>query len=275
MYNRYIPASEDLQNLLMEELMTLKPVGEQDVDTLFSEIERLTEWYIKTDAKGEAMNAKWVRTARIKNLPKSVTQNLAVQLRQAQTVDVVYNLVNIYLHDHSTGLPKGQASAKLYLADAGDKDGESDKVPDKEQTDGRKMTDQWQDPENADVNVVKGDKKGGKGKGYGACWHCGVWGHPRRECLELVGKGKGDVNAFKGKGKGYKGKGKGYKGKGKGNKGGSYYRNNYRSPGKVIGKGLNYYANDEYSEAWGDEWGNYNYTTEAGIQITIMGTWET
>ena len=67
---------------------------------------------------------------------------------------------------------------------------------------------------------------------------------------------KGDVNAFKGYGKGnykggYKGKGKGYKGKGKGPKG-------YRSPGKAVGKGLNYYSNEEFLEAWGDEY-NYNY----------------
>lgn len=31
-YNRYIPGAEDLQGLLMEELMNLKPVGEQEVD---------------------------------------------------------------------------------------------------------------------------------------------------------------------------------------------------------------------------------------------------
>ena len=48
----------------------LKPVGEQDVDTLFIEMERLTEWYIKADAHGEAVNAKWARTALNKFLPQ-------------------------------------------------------------------------------------------------------------------------------------------------------------------------------------------------------------
>ena len=60
---------------------------------------------------------------------------------------------------------------------------------------------------------------------------------------------------MKGEGAGYKGKGKGYKGgKGKGFKGA------YRSQGKAIGKGLKYYSNDDYVEAWGDE--RYNYDCE-------------
>ena len=62
-YSRYIPGAEDLQHLLVEELMLLKPVNENEVDALFSEVERITEWYIKIDSKGEAMNAKWVRAA--------------------------------------------------------------------------------------------------------------------------------------------------------------------------------------------------------------------
>ena len=82
--------AEDLQHLLMEEPMLLKPVDESEVDAVFSEEERITEWYIKTDSKGEAMNAKWVRAALIKNLPKTITQHLAVPLRQAQIIDAIY-----------------------------------------------------------------------------------------------------------------------------------------------------------------------------------------
>ena len=38
-----------------------------------------------------------------------------------------------------------------------------------------------------------GNKQGdnNKGKGYGQCWECGEWGHPRRECevyLKRMGK---------------------------------------------------------------------------------------
>ena len=121
--------------------------------------------------------------------------------------------------------------------------------------------------------ITKGSKGSGngsgKGKGYGECWHCGEWGHPRRECPQLHGQQgqKGSLAALKGykggggKGRGKKGKGgKGYgnKGKGKGGKSGGYYNYNYRSPGKSAGKGLNYMS-DDWFNAWGDEGSNDNY----------------
>ena len=76
------------------------------------------------------------------------------------------------------------------------------------------------------------------------------------------------MNALKGKGKGFKGgNGKGFKGgKGKGSKGNIWqHKGGYRSPGKAIGKGLNYYSNDDYNDAWGDEM--YNYETFNGIDL--------
>lgn len=75
------------------------------------------EWYIKADSNGESVNAKWVRAALIKNLQKVITLQFAVQLRQAQTIDTIYNLVMIHLHDHNIGLPRGQTPAKLYLTE--------------------------------------------------------------------------------------------------------------------------------------------------------------
>ena len=48
-------------------------------------------------------------------------------------------------------------------------------------------------------------------------------------------------------------------GTGKGYKGGAWSCNgNCRSPGKAIGEGLNYYANDGCHEAWGNEYYDYN-----------------
>ena len=42
LYYRYVPLAVDLQNILVRELMSLKPVSEQEVDNLFAEIERIT-----------------------------------------------------------------------------------------------------------------------------------------------------------------------------------------------------------------------------------------
>ena len=124
-----------------------------------------------------------------------------------------------------------------------------------------------------DVNAAtKGSNKGKKGsKGYGECWHCGEWGHPRGEWPHLndPSKAKGSIGALKGgNGKGGKGKGKGGKGTNKGGKGkvgkGYNYNYNYRSPGKGIGKGFNEWNDDWYS-AWGDEgWGECDYDYQYG-----------
>ena len=131
----------------------------------------------------------------------------------------------------------------------------------------------------ATTNGGKGNGKGtGKGKGYGECWHCGEWGHPRRERPELHGKdaSNGFISALKGskgyggKGKGKKGKGGkryGYKGKGNGYKGGGY--NNYRSPGKGVGKGLNYMSEDWYN-AWGAEENNNYYSDDLVCRFNMI-----
>lgn len=106
--------------------------------------------------------------------------------------------------------------------------------------------------------MIKREK--GKGKGCDECWRCGQWGRPRHECPELL-KEKGNVAALKGKGKGktkgykgykgYKG-GKGYGQGGKGGKGKSNYGN----------KGLNYYSDEDYYNAWGGSESDYNYNYE-------------
>ena len=102
-----------------------------------------------------------------------------------------------------------------------------------------KPEDTKEDPEQRDLDAVKGGKKDkGKGKGYGQCWHCGEYGHPRRECPEWLKLQGGSVAALEGdwnKGKGKKGKGK------KGGKGKGW--NNYgKSGGKSAGKSLNYWG---------------------------------
>ena len=47
LYNKYVPLAEDLQNILNQELMALKPVNENEFDSLFNEIERITDLYAK------------------------------------------------------------------------------------------------------------------------------------------------------------------------------------------------------------------------------------
>ena len=205
-----------------------------------------------------------------------------MQLKDATIVNEVRNIINIYMHDHQTGMPRGQTGPMLCMAAAGTV----------QQTDGQAAANsKTQEPDrnnnniqiansdgghsSGDVNAAtKGNGKGKKGaKGYGECWHCGEWGHPRRECSHLnePANDRGSIDALNnGKGKGGKGKGKNGKGKGKGWKGkwgkGYNYNVGYRSPGKGVGKGRNELSDDWFnvwgSNGWGDHEGEYDYNED-------------
>ena len=155
------------------------------------------------------MNNKWVRTALVKNLLKTVTQHLAVQLRQAQIIDPVYKLVMTYLHDHSTGFSRGQIAAELYLTEdtSKEEDNRLGAEVDNQKAQQTQDKEQWTGKgDQGDFNAMpKGGKKG-TCKGYGARWHCGEWGHPHRECPQLIANQQGGtLSALKGKRNGFKG----------------------------------------------------------------------
>ena len=128
------------------------------------------------------------------------------ELRKADTVEDIQSFVSIYLHDPVTGLARGQPGPVICLTikDQAEEETEHIKVEPLTYSQAASQAGPPAKPEQsqeADLNAVKGDKKGkGKGKGYGECWHCGQWGHPRRDCPELL-KEKRIVAAFKGKGK--------------------------------------------------------------------------
>ena len=157
---------------------------------------------IKAVSIGESMNNIWVRATLVKNLPKTITQHLAVQPSHIEIIDASYNLVVMHLHDHSAGLPRDRALARLHLAEGADKQKDDQERP---KTEVNKQETQDKDPWN---NGTRGDQRclnamstcdeKGTGKCYGACWHCGGWGHHRRECIELMGTRLGTVNELNG-----------------------------------------------------------------------------
>ena len=194
-------------------------MSENNIDSLFSNVERITELYTTAGKADNAIDEKWIKAAVLRNLPKTITNDLAMQLKDAKIVNEVRSIINIYMHDHQTGMPRGQSGPVLCVA----AEGQTEQTEDK--TNAANNTGTNADPSsvhpsngatggevNAATNGNGKDKRGSKG--YGECWHCGEWGHPRRECPHLndPSKGKGALGALKG------GKGKGGKGKGKGGK---------------------------------------------------------
>ena len=61
LFHHYVPMADDLQQILIQELYDLKPVSENEVDKLFNEIQRISEWYIRSGT--EAMAEKWLVAA--------------------------------------------------------------------------------------------------------------------------------------------------------------------------------------------------------------------
>ena len=263
LYHRYVPLAEDLQNTFIQELMCLKPATETDIDSLFNEVERITDLYVKICPTDE-LSGKWIRAAAMKNLFEKILTSLTMEIKKAPTIDGIQPAINTYMHDHRIGFPRGTPGPMICLAEKEDTEAKTEAGRTDKPKEGEGKTTL---PDNT-VNAAKGNKKGdgSQRKGYGQCWESGEMGHPRRECqvfLERMGKGLQQdsiVAALKGigkLGKGGKGKGKGGKGKGhyggKGNKG-------YRAPGKAVGKGLNHSGEDDYAAAWGNEdYYHYNY----------------
>lgn len=158
---------------------------------------------------------KFVKFVILQILPDKIVTQLPLQLKSAQVAEAMRSIIDVYLHDHKTGLARGQRGPMLRLAGEEEETktyatvaaaATSHKDKDKEDTE--------EGDNGGDLGALKGNKKGkGKGKGYGQCWHCGQFGHPRRECLDYIQFQGGSVAALKGADwSGNKGKGKNDKG---------------------------------------------------------------
>ena len=145
------------------------------------------------------MFEKWIKVAIMRNLPKHIIKDLAIQLKGAQTTGEVRHIINIYMHDYQTGMPRGQTGPMLCMAaNETPEDNANIKIQDKDKEPEPSTETNKEDELNA---ATKGKGKGKKNaKGYGECWHCGEWGHPRRECPHSndPAKGQGSLSALKG-----------------------------------------------------------------------------
>ena len=86
--------ADDLQQIFIQELYDLKPVAENDVDKLFNEVQRISEWYIRSGS--ETMVEKWLVAAVKRNLPSKLAIDLSMELRKLNTVDEIRHAINIY-----------------------------------------------------------------------------------------------------------------------------------------------------------------------------------
>ena len=117
LYHKYMPLAVNMQNILIRELMSLKPVSETEVDQLFHDVERICDLYIKAGAEDDPNLNKWVKASLLQNLPDKIVTHLALELKDAESVEEMQSLVNTMTHDHRTGLLRGQPGPTLYLTE--------------------------------------------------------------------------------------------------------------------------------------------------------------
>ena len=182
--HQYVPLAEDLQPNFIQELYDIKPVNESDIDKLFNEIQRISEWYVRIGS--EAMAKAWLVAAVKRNLPVKISTDLSMEIRKMKTADEIRNAMNIYRHDHRTGLPRGVPGTMLAMTEtASDADTQDTKTGNftnnDEDSKGKTHNFNTNKEENSseDLYAVPKGGKGKNGKGYGQCWECGEWGHPR------------------------------------------------------------------------------------------------
>ena len=89
--------------------MSIKPVTENDVDSLFDEIERLRELCLKAVSSDESMSEQWTEAASLqKAIHGQVVRALAIELNKATSVEDVHSTITTYMFDDRTGLLRGK-----------------------------------------------------------------------------------------------------------------------------------------------------------------------
>ena len=82
LYHHHIPLAEDFRKVTMQELYSLRPAFEGDIDSLFNEVERITELYLKASVREDPMLEEWIMAAILRNVPKQIIQDLAMELKK-------------------------------------------------------------------------------------------------------------------------------------------------------------------------------------------------
>ena len=97
LYNKYVPLAYDQQHILIRELMSVKQVSEIEVDQFVHDVERICDLYIKAGSEDDLNSNRWARACVMQNLPDKVVTNLALELKQADSVEATQKFGKHYV----------------------------------------------------------------------------------------------------------------------------------------------------------------------------------
>ena len=119
---------------------------------------------MKASIKEDHMLEEWIIAAIMRNLPKQITKDLAIELKKATSIDDIHNTINVYMHDYQTGMPRNMPGPMLYMTEQNqdDKTEAADSDKDKGKEKPTQADANYNGQEGWDLNAAS---KGGKGKG--------------------------------------------------------------------------------------------------------------
>ena len=111
---------------------------------------------------------KMIKAAVMRNLPKHITNDLAIQFRDAKTTTEVRHTIYIYMHDYQIGMPRGQTGPMPCMTANETEENNADTDPNTQD----KNTEQDPDKSaNNDEELYATTKGKGKGKkGFQRVW---------------------------------------------------------------------------------------------------------
>ena len=96
--HRYIQLASDLQDILIRELYDLKFVTEVEIDSLFDDVARIKDLYIKAGPSDD-LSDRWIKSAVLRNPPEELAKHIAFELKKVKIIEDIQSLIIIYLHD--------------------------------------------------------------------------------------------------------------------------------------------------------------------------------
>ena len=90
----------------------------------------------------------------MKTLFEKTTTSLAMELKKASTIDEIQHVINTYMHDYRTGLPRGMPGPMICLTTKED----AEARPEASNANKAKEDEDKVAPTDNIVNVVKGNK---------------------------------------------------------------------------------------------------------------------
>ena len=112
LYVEFIPMAQTRQDIIVSEILELKPVQDKQIRKFLNRVEELRYKYNQCGCSPLGENI--VRRVLAKCLPKDVMKPLALHMEDATTFQQMRKLIMRQLHDELTGMLEGESTQPLY-----------------------------------------------------------------------------------------------------------------------------------------------------------------